>query len=140
MQIESSEAFAAKITQIEAELGVSFPPTAPALLADLAAMICAGHHRGPFRVAQLLTTTAEVVSMRDEMGGPLYEGCLLPFLSDGEGDCPDVYGFDLSDPALNRIVVYSVHTIVNTWPSTAAFFTWAREFVPSDRQPLEKPA
>jgi hypothetical protein len=140
MQIESPEDFAATITQIEAELDVRYPPTAPALFSELAAMICTGQPHGLFKEAHLLTTPAAVVAMRDELGGPLSDGCLLPFLSDGDGDYRDVYGFDPSDPGLHRIAVYSVHTIVNTWSSTAAFLTWAREFAPSYRPPLEKPA
>ena len=140
MQIESPEDFAATISQIEAELEVRYPPTAPSLFADLAAMICAGHPHGLFKEAHLLATPAAVIAMRDELGGPLYDGCLLPFLSDGEGDYPDVYGFDPSDPGLDRIAVYAVHTIVNTWSSAAAFLKWAREFVPSCRPLSEKPA
>ena len=131
MRPQSPEDFSNAIRAIEVELGVRYPPSAVGLLADLAAMLHTGHPHGLFKDARLLTTPTAVAMMRDEPGGPLYDRYLLPFLSDdGRGQFPDVYGFDLSDPAGNRVAVYAVHTIVDVWPSPAAFLAWAHSFVP----------
>lgn len=125
MRLRSPEEFASAIRAIEAELGVWYPPSAAALLAELAAMVETARPRGLFKEAHLLTTATEVAAIRNELGGPLYDGYLLPFLSDGRREFPHVYGFDLSDPARDRIAVYSVHTIVHNWAGPADFLGWA---------------
>jgi hypothetical protein len=131
MRLQSPEDFANATRAVEVELGVRYPPSAPGLLAGLAAILEKGHPHGLFKGARLLTTAAAVATTRDELGGPLHDGYLLPFLTDdGRGEFPDVYGFDLSDPARNRVAVYAVHTIVETWPSPAAFLAWVHGFVP----------
>jgi hypothetical protein len=133
MRLESPADFATAIRTIEAELGVRYPPSAAGFFAELAAVVGTGHPHGLFTEAHLLTTATAVAALRDEVGGPLYDGYLLPFLSDAQGEFPDVYGFDLTDPARDRVAIYAVHTIVNTWPSPAAFLAWAHTFVPPTR-------
>ncbi|HEX8915400.1 MAG TPA: hypothetical protein VF796_23810 [Humisphaera sp.] len=130
MRLQSPEHFATAIRAVEAELGVRYPPLAAGLFAELAAILDSGHPHGLFKGGRLLTTATVVAAMRDELGGPLYDGYLLPFLSDEQGKFPNVYGFDLSDPERSRVAVYSVHTIVEVWPTVAAFLAWAHDFVP----------
>lgn len=75
-------------------------------------------------------TAADVSAPRDELGSQLIDGDLLPFMSDDAGEWQNIYGFELADPKLERVAVYSVHTIVTQWPNANAFITWVRNFVP----------
>jgi hypothetical protein len=130
MRLVSPADFAAELSGTEGVLGVCYPTTAPGLLADLSAIVGSPKHYGLFERATLLVTPANVCAPRDELGGRLVDGYLLPFMSDDAGEWPDIYGFDMADPKLERVVVYSVHTIVEQWPNAEAFITWVRNFVP----------
>jgi hypothetical protein len=39
----------------------------------------------------------------------------------------DVYGYDPTDPAQNRVAVYSVHTIVHEGLNQDSFLKWVRQ-------------
>ncbi|MGC4005214.1 MAG: hypothetical protein QM811_19680 [Pirellulales bacterium] len=80
--------------------GIHRPP--PRLFAELASIVDSGHpHDSFFKEARLLTTAEAVAAIRDALGRPIYDGYLLPILSLEQGEFPDVYGFDLGDPAPN---------------------------------------
>jgi hypothetical protein len=128
MQFVSPADFAAAIEVIEMELGIRYPAYAAELFAELSTIIGTDKNRGLFQHAHLLLSAAEVAAERDELGHALIDGCLLSFLHDEQGECPDIYGFDLSDPG--RIVAYSVHAIVQRWNSRDGFLDWVRTFVP----------
>jgi hypothetical protein len=124
MQIESPATFAAAIRAIEADLGLRYPSSAPELFLALSAIVGSSKLRGVFEQARLLVTSADVAAVRNEVGGRLIDGNLLPFLQVEEGQWPDLYGYDMGDPIRNRIAVYSVHTVVHDWPSPEAFLNW----------------
>lgn len=133
MPLDPSADFAVALHAIEAATGVRYPPSAPQLLTELSTIAGTPQHHAIFENARLLVTEADVRAPRDEMNSPLIEGYLLPFMTDNQGEWPDVYGFDMADPTFDRIAMYSVHTIVEDWPDAARFLQWVRTFVPPSR-------
>jgi hypothetical protein len=125
MQLESADSFEAAIRTIEAELRIQYPKSAPQLFSDLSAIIETSPHLGN---ARLLVSSAEVAALKTEVGSRLMDGYLLPFLREGEGRFPNIYGYDLADPARNRIAIYRVHTIVHDWPSPQAFLKSIKKY------------
>lgn len=135
MRLDSPADLAAALRATEIALGVRYPPAAPRLLAELSTIVGTPQHHALFARARVLVTADDVSAPRDELGGQLINGYLLPFLSDERGKRPDIYGFDMTDPKLDRIAVFSVHTIVESWATPAAFLHWVRTFTPRDRLP-----
>ncbi|MHB1155370.1 MAG: hypothetical protein ACYC26_00885 [Phycisphaerales bacterium] len=135
MQIDPPAYFTVALRAIEAALGVRYPPTAPRLLTELSTVVGTPKHHFLFERAHLLVTVADVTAPQDELGNRLIDGYLLPFMLDDQGQWPDIYGFDMADPVLERIAVFSVHTIVEDWASPTDFLHWIRTFVPPNRPP-----
>jgi hypothetical protein len=126
MSLDLPAAFATTIRSIEAELGIRYPSSAAQLFSALSSIVGRPQHHGIFEHARLLVSSAAVAAVRNELGGRLIDGYLLPFLQVEQGQWPDVYGYDLADPTRNRIAVYSVHTIVHDWPNQDEFLNWIR--------------
>jgi hypothetical protein len=131
MRLDSHTRFATALQGIEVELGVRYPSRAPELLSALSEIVGTSRHHGLFERGRLLITSADVAAEEFEVGGRLIEGYLLPFLRVEQGQPSHVYGYDLTDPARDRIAVYSVHTIVHDWPNQEAFLTWIKSYSPS---------
>lgn len=116
--------FSAVLRAIERALGIQYPPMAAAFLGELSKIIHSPHYDSPLKNGRLLLDADEIAALQGETGDPLFDGYLLPFLLDGDGP-QDLYGYDLKGPSRQRIVVYSVHTLVRGWPNSEAFLQWA---------------
>jgi|688.fasta_scaffold94752_2 hypothetical protein len=57
-------------------------------------------------------------------------GGILPFATDSDAD---VFGFDVERPESERVLVWSVHTIVHEYPSLASFFEAVRSWADQAR-------
>ena len=134
MRLDSPAHFAAALSETEMALGVRYPANTPQLLSELSTIVGSPKHHGVFERARLLVTPADVTAPRDELGGRLVEGYLLPFLIGDDDQWPSVYGFEMAGVNTDRIAVYSVHTIVESWADSAAFLKWVSSFKPPSRQ------
>ena len=79
-----------------------------------------------------IVKSAEEVSSCHEAGVPK---SILPFLLVRQPECVDYYGFEIRDPAY-PVVVFAVHTVVQTLPDLNAFIGWIKAGITADRSSL----